>query len=133
MMNRFRFEFDLSVPLTNPECNLVLPAIRELMKREGLEPNHGQLTPTDDGRWKMYGSTADLDHDAFIERHGNGRGFEHWQESVEAAVDRIVTEANPRATAFPSWVYSEDDDFWEGSWWLPFPCWDRIQPVSTST
>ncbi len=112
-MRRFRFEFDLS-PLTNAQGNLVLPAIRELMKREGLEPNRGQLTPTDDGRWTMYGSTADLDYDAFRERHGEG--FLDWMESVEVAVERIVAEANPQAVASPGWACCDDDDFWERSW-----------------
>ncbi|MFI7531284.1 hypothetical protein [Nocardia salmonicida] len=112
MNNLFRFEFRVREPLTTQQSNLVLPAVRALLEQEGLEPNHGQLTPTDDGRWLMQGSTADLDYDTFRERYP-GRAIYSWHELVQAAVDRIVVEANPAARASFSWYYSDDEDFYQ--------------------
>lgn len=112
MNNLFRFTFRVGEPLTAQQANLVLPAVRAFLEQEGLEPNHGELTPTDDGRWTMHGSTDDLDYDAFMARYA-GRGFVRWQESVDAAVGRLVTEANPAARASCAWFYSDDEDFYD--------------------
>ncbi|MEU1208636.1 hypothetical protein [Nocardia sp. NPDC005825] len=112
-MNKlFRFEFWVWEPLTTEQANLVLPAVRALLKREGLEPNHGELTPTDDGQWMMRGSTANLDYDALLKRH-IGSAIYYWQESVEAALKKIVMDANSTARASSSWLYSDDDDFYD--------------------
>lgn len=82
------------------------------MEREGLEPNYGQLDPEGEDQWMMYGSTADLDYDVFLDRY-KGRSFEGWQDSVEEAIKQIVAEANPAARASCEWRYSDDDDFYE--------------------
>ncbi|MFD4357232.1 hypothetical protein ACFWPX_32135 [Nocardia sp. NPDC058518] len=113
MNNQFRYTFRIWEPLTVQQANLVLPAVRAFLGQEGLEPNHGQLTPTDDGRWTMHGSTDDLDYDDFLARHPSGREFESWQDSVDASIRRIVTEANPAARASCSWFYSDDEDFYD--------------------
>lgn len=63
---------------------MVLPAVRALMEREGLEPNYGQLDPEGEDQWMMYGWTADLDYDVFLDRYPGG-SIEVWQKSVEEA------------------------------------------------
>lgn len=110
--NLFRFEFLIREPLTTEQANLVLPAIRALLDQEGLGSNQGQLTPTDDGRWLMHGWTADLDYDCLLDRYP-GRSIYSWQESLEAAINRIVTEMNPAARASCSWFYSDDENFYQ--------------------
>ncbi|MET8779839.1 hypothetical protein ABZV58_33025 [Nocardia sp. NPDC004654] len=110
-MNKlFRFTFRVGEPLTPQQANLVLPAVRAFLDQEGL-PSYGQLTPTADGRWTMRGWTDDLDYDAFSARHGSE--FVPWHESVEAAVGRIVKEANPASWASCDWFYSDDEDFYD--------------------
>ncbi|MET4609462.1 hypothetical protein ABIC28_000432 [Rhodococcus sp. PvR044] len=130
MQRLFRFSFELRAPLTTQQANLVLPAIRALMKREGLEPNYGQLEPEGEDQWMMSGWTADLDYDVFLDRYPGGSfawhagldydvylernremSFEDWQESVQEAIKQIVAEANPAAWASCEWRYSDDEDF----------------------
>lgn len=84
MQRLFRFTFRLLAPLTSPQANLVLPAVRALMKREGLEPNYGQLDPEGEHQWMMSGWTADLDYDVFLDRYPGG-SIEVWQKSVAEA------------------------------------------------
>lgn len=112
------------------QANLVLPAVWALMKREGLEPNFGQLEPKGEDQWMMSSWTADLDYDVFLDRYPGGSfpwhagldyqvylernremSFEDWQESVEQAIKQIVAEANPAAWASCRWRYSDDEDF----------------------
>ncbi|MCA1007227.1 hypothetical protein LCL87_15995 [Rhodococcus hoagii] len=130
MQRLFRFSFELQAPLTMQQANLVLPAVRALMKREGLEPNYGQLEPEGEDQWMMSGWTADLDYDVFLDRYPGGSfpwhagldyqvylernremSFEDWQESVQEAIKQIVAEANPAAWASCEWRYSDDEDF----------------------
>ncbi|MDN3461095.1 hypothetical protein [Rhodococcus sp. APC 3903] len=84
MQKLFRFTFQLRAPLTMQQVNLVLPAVRALMEREGLEPNYGQLDPEGEDQWRMSGWTADLDYDVFLDRYPGG-SIEVWQKSVEEA------------------------------------------------
>lgn len=92
------------------QVNLVLPAVRALMEREGLEPNYGQLDPEGEDQWMMSGWTADLDYDVYLKRY-KGRSIEDWQKSVEQAIKQIVAEANPAAWTFCEWRNSDDEDF----------------------
>ena len=115
MQRLFRFTFRLLAPLTSPQANLVLPAVRALMKREGLEPNYGQLDPEGEHQWMMSGWTADRDYDVFLDRYPGG-SIEVWQKSVEEAIQQIVAEANPAARASCEWRYSDDEDFHEDAY-----------------
>ncbi|WP_137876383.1 hypothetical protein [Rhodococcus sp. Q] len=126
----FRFSFELRAPLTMQQANLVLPAVRALMKREGLEPNFGELEPKGEDQWMLSGWTADLDYDVFLDRYpggsfpwhagldyqvylerNKGTSFEDWTESVQQAIQQIVAEANPAAWASCEWRFSDDEDF----------------------
>ncbi len=112
------------------QANLVLPAVRALMKREGLEPNFGELEPKGEDQWMLSGWTADLDYDVFLDRYpggsfpwhagldyqvylerNKGTSFEDWTESVQQAIQQIVAEANPAAWASCEWRFSDDEDF----------------------
>ncbi|UUE28415.1 hypothetical protein LRQ08_31240 (plasmid) [Rhodococcus qingshengii] len=93
MQRLFRFTFQLRAPLTMQQVNLVLPAVRALMEREGLEPNYGQLDPEGEDQWMMSGWTADLDYDVFLDRYPGG-SFEVWQKSVEEAKKQYGSTAD---------------------------------------
>ncbi len=51
---------------------MIVPAVRALMKREGLEPNYGQLEPKGEDQWMLSSWTADLDYDVFLDRYPGG-------------------------------------------------------------
>lgn len=70
-------------------------------------PTEGTLTPREsDGRRRLDGVTAELDHAAFMQRHGSGRGFEDYQFAVHDELEAEIGKLAPDAVLWMEWDYS---------------------------
>lgn len=96
------------------QANLVVPAVRALMKREGLEPNYGQLEPKGEDQWMMSSWTADLDYDVFLDRYPGG-SFEVWVKSVEEAKKQYGSTADLDYSVFLDRYKGRSFEDWQES------------------